>query len=77
MFSTRGHLARGVVLASVIFAYFVVYPEDAQAITAPIANFLTLLTASNSISPWLYGVVAVGIIAWAIVTTCGRRPMSP
>ena len=69
MSSSRPLLVRGVVLATVVFAYFVVYPEDAAAITAPITAFLTL---TNSISPWLYGVVAVGIVAWAVVTTWGR-----
>jgi hypothetical protein len=62
--------ARSIVLAAVVLAYFVVYPEDAQAITAPI---VTVLTLTNSISPWFYGVVAVGIIAWAMVATWGRK----
>lgn len=51
-------------------AYFVSYPEDAEAITTPISTILNLTMA---ISPWFYGVVAVGIIATAIVKTWGGR----
>ena len=59
-----------VVLVLALLTYFVSYPEDAQAITTPITTFLGLTTA---VSPWLYGVVAVGIIATAIVKTWGGR----
>ena len=58
------------VLLLAVLAYFVSYPEDAQAITTPITTFLSLTTA---ISPWFYGVVAVGLIAAAIVQTWGGR----
>ena len=51
------------VLILALLAYFVSYPEDAQAVTTPVATFLGLTTA---VSPWLYGVVAVGIISAAI-----------
>jgi hypothetical protein len=61
---------RIVVSALAVVAYFVVYPEDAQALTAPWRTFLSLTTA---ISPWLYGVVAVGIMAHAIVKVGGGR----
>lgn len=58
------------ILALAAMAYFVAYPEDAQAITTPIASFLNLTTA---VSPWLYAVVAVGIIARTIAKTQGDR----
>jgi formate-dependent nitrite reductase membrane component NrfD len=58
------------VLALVALAYFVSFPEDAQAITTPISTFLNLTSA---ISPWFYGVVAVGIIATAMVKTWTRK----
>jgi hypothetical protein len=58
------------VLVLALLAYFVAYPEDAQAITTPITTFLSLTTA---ISPWLYGVLAVAIIAKAMVKTWGGR----
>ena len=58
------------VMALAVLAYFVSYPEDAQAITMPVATFLSLTAA---VSPALYGVVAVGILAVAIVKTWGGR----
>jgi len=58
------------VLALSVLAYFVSYPEDAEAITTPVTAFLNLTTA---ISPSLYNVVAVCIIAAAIVKTWGSR----
>jgi hypothetical protein len=64
-------LRRVVVSALAVVAYFVAYPEDAQALTAPLATFLSPTTA---ISPWLYGVAAVAIIAHAVVKVgCGRK----
>lgn len=59
-----------VVLALAALAYFVAYPDDAQAITTPISTFLHLTSA---VSPWFYGVAAIGIIATAIVKTWGGR----
>ena len=67
MCSTRRY---GLVLVLVALAYFVAYPEDAQAITTPLATFASLTTA---VSPGLYAVVAVGIIGFAIVKTWGGR----
>ncbi len=58
------------VLVLALLAYFVSYPEDAQAIATPMATFLGLTTA---VSPWLYGVVAVAIIAKAVVKTWSGR----
>jgi len=58
------------VLVLSALAYFVSYPEDAQAITTPISTFLNLTSA---ISPWFYGVVAIGILAAAIVKAWGGR----
>jgi len=58
------------VLVLALLAYFVSYPEDAQAITTPISTFLGLTTA---VSPWLYGVLAVAIIANAMIKTWGGR----
>jgi hypothetical protein len=60
-----------------LLAYFVSYPEDAQAITTPINTVLnlihTVLNLTTAISPWFYGVVAIGIIATAMVKTWGGR----
>ncbi len=59
---------RFAVLALLVLAYFVSYPEDVQAISAPISVFLNLSTA---ISPWFYGVVAVAIFTSAMVKIWG------
>ena len=67
MYSTRRNL---LVLVLAALAYFVAYPDDAQAITTPLATFASLTTA---ISPGLYAVMAAGIIAVAIVKTWGGR----
>lgn len=57
-------------LGVLAYVYFVMYPEDVRAILAPIAAVLEL---SQSPSPWLYMVIAVGIVAWAIVRAWGRE----
>lgn len=61
------------ILALSGFAYFVSYPEDAEAIIKPIA---TVMSLTEVISPSFYGVVAVGIIAIAIFKTWGGRVKS-
>ena len=61
-------IRRIAVLALSALAYFVAYPDDAEAITTPVTTFLSL---TQTVSPSLYGVVAVGIIATAIVKTWG------
>jgi len=56
------------VLALAGLTYFVAYPGDAQAIARPVTSFLEITSA---ISPWLYVVIAVGLIALAVVKTWG------
>jgi len=60
----------GLILTFAALTYFVAFPEDAQSIATPVATFLSL---TSSVSPWLYGVVAIGIVCSAIVKTCGAR----
>jgi Sec-independent protein secretion pathway component TatC len=62
---------RWVIVAGVVLAYFVLIPADLPAILAPAREVLSL---TQSISPWLYMVVASGIIAWALVRCFGRSP---
>jgi hypothetical protein len=57
-------------LGALAFVYFVLYPEDVKAVLAPIASVIEL---SQTVSPWLYLVIAVGIVAWAVVRVWGRR----
>jgi hypothetical protein len=61
----------GLMLITLVFAYFVVFPNDVQTVTAPIAAVLEL---SQVVSPWLYMVAAVGLVAWVIVKIWGWKP---
>ncbi len=62
---------RWLILAGVILAYFVLMPADLPALIAPAREVLSL---TQSISPWLYMVVATGLISWALVRCFGRSP---
>jgi uncharacterized membrane protein (DUF4010 family) len=64
--------ARDVVLMLIVlvFIYFVVFPDDVKKVAAPIAAVLEL---SQVVSPWLYMVAAVGLVAWVIVRIWGRK----
>jgi Na+-driven multidrug efflux pump len=62
---------RWTIVAGVILAYFVLIPADLPAVLAPAREVLSL---TQSVSPWLYMVVASGIIAWALVRCFGRSP---
>jgi hypothetical protein len=63
-------IARLALLVMFALGYFVVYPQDFAAVLAPVKELLAL---SNSVSPWLYGVVAVAILAWTLAGVWGRR----
>jgi hypothetical protein len=58
-------------LIVLVFIYFVVFPDDVEKVAAPIAAVLEL---SQVVSPWLYMVAAVGLVAWVIVKIWGRKP---
>ena len=60
-------------LGALLFAYFVIYPEDVKAIATPIASVVEL---SQTVSPWLYMVIAVSIVTWGIVRVWGRREVN-
>ncbi len=55
---------RIMIVAGVIFAYFIILPDDLTAVLAPARKVLAL---TNDISPWLYVVAAAGVIARALV----------
>jgi hypothetical protein len=63
-------LARLALLGVFVFTYFVVYPQDFAAVLAPLKEVLAL---SNAVSPWLYGVIGVAILAWTVADVWGRR----
>lgn len=74
MSETNRRIAVIVLLA---LMYFVSYPDDAQSLTKTIATPLTtVLNLTAAISPWFYGVVAVGIVSVAIVKTWGGRELN-
>lgn len=52
--------------------YFISYPNDAELLTSPLTTILNLTTA---ISPWFYGVLAVGMMSIAIVRRWGCREL--
>jgi hypothetical protein len=51
-------------------AYFGAFPDDLPAVVAPVREVLAL---TDAVSPWLYGVLAAAVIAWAIVRCLGRN----
>ena len=64
-------LFRLMLLGLLLLAYFVIYPEDLTGVISPLA---TLLGISSAISPWLYALVAVGIICWTAMRIWDRAP---
>ena len=56
------------ILASLVFTYFVIFPDDLSAVLASVREMLSL---SNAISPWLYAVLVSGIIAWTLAHCFG------
>ena len=64
-------LKRGAVLALLAFGYFVAFPEDLSAVLAPVERLLSL---TNAVSPWVYGVVAAVVVSRALVRTFARTP---
>ena len=60
---------RWIVLAATGLAYFGVFPEDLQTAVAPLRELLSL---TDAVSPWLYGVLMASVIAWAVVRCFGR-----
>ena len=58
------------VAASAVLVYFMIFPDDLTILLSPVT---TLLKLTNAVSPWLYGVVAVGAIMWFVERNWGRR----
>lgn len=55
--------------AALIFAYFVCYPQDLVPVLNPVEKVFGLTYA---ISPGLYAVIAIGILAKALVRIWGK-----
>ncbi len=64
-------VARPLAIISIcVFIYFVVFPDDMLRVTTPIA---TLFNVSKSVSPGLYAVIAVLILALTITKVWGTK----
>jgi hypothetical protein len=61
---------RLVVVVTLVFVYFVAFPQDLAGVISPVERVLAL---SNAVSPWLYGVVAVAIVTCTAVRIWGRK----
>ena len=59
-------MKRGAVLALLAFGYFVAFPEDLSAVLVPVER---LLSITNTVSPWVYGVVAAMVVSRALLRT--------
>jgi hypothetical protein len=66
-----------IVLAAVL-AYFIIYPHDLAVMLDPLEPLskavATVLSVSQAVSPWLYGLLAVLAICWTLTRVWGRRP---
>ena len=62
-------VVRLALLAALVFAYFVIFPEDVDRLLAPVEKVLVL---SGAVSPWLYAVIGVAIISWTVIRVWGN-----
>jgi hypothetical protein len=68
------------ILVILVFTYFIIFPNDLPAIFAPAGEAFRevvliirdILSLTNMVSPWFYGVLAFGVIAWALVRCFGQ-----
>jgi hypothetical protein len=65
----RHPAARFVLLGVLAFGYFVFFPEDLSPLLHPVERALNV---SYAVSPWLYAVIGVGILAWTALRIAGR-----
>ena len=75
---TRERLLRPIViLAALVFVYFVVFPADLQTLVEPLSVAVTLIGAilvlSESVSPWLYMLLAVVVLSQTATRIWGHR----
>jgi hypothetical protein len=64
------------ILSLAALAYFVMYPTDLAGLLAPVEPVVetvkNVFSISQAISPWLYILAGVAILAWAVVRVWGR-----
>jgi hypothetical protein len=61
---------RFVLLFVLALAYFVIFPQDWSALLSLVER---ILAVSNAVSPWLYGLLGVGLVCWTMMRIWGRR----
>jgi hypothetical protein len=66
----RHSSARFILLGVLAFGYFVFFPEDLPPLLQPVER---VLNVTYAVSPWLYAVIGVGILAWAALRIWGWR----
>ena len=75
---TKERLLRPIVFfPALVFVYFVVFPADLQTLIEPLSVVVTFVNAilvlSNSVSPWLYMLLAVVILSRTVTGIWGSR----
>lgn len=72
--SAKPLLPRLLVVVTLTFVYFMVFPADFANVLAPVERLLAL---SQSISPWLYGLIAVALVCATAVRIGARTTSTP
>jgi hypothetical protein len=66
------------ILLAAVLVYFIIFPQDLAALLAPVEPLVKtladILSVSQAVSPWLYGLLAVLAICWTLARVWGRRP---
>ena len=64
------------VWSGLVLVYFVLYPRDLAVLFAPMESLSgvasVLLQATMSVSPWLYGLASVVVVAWTAIQITDR-----
>ena len=68
---SRQGIVRLVVVATLVVVYFIAFPQDVPAVISPVERVLTL---SNAVSPWFYGVIAIAILCYTAMGIWGGKP---
>jgi Na+/H+-dicarboxylate symporter len=70
MFNRSNHwFMRFVLLFVLALAYFVIFPQDWSTLLSLAER---ILAVSNAVSPWLYGLLGVGLVCWTMIRIWGK-----
>ena len=66
-----------IIFAALVFVYFVAFPADLQTLIEPLSAVVTLagsiLVLSGAVSPWLYMLLAVAVLARTVTRIWAGR----